>query len=200
MGPRRGVLVGEAPGVGDQPDVERLGDRRRQIDVEPAHQIPDDLGRAGGLPDDVVDRSEARVVVVVIDVHERLGVAQRGQRVAVEVAAVEEDRRAALEVLRRLGGQSVEREEAVLGRQRELLGRDHHHRVLAQRAQQRLHRHQRAERVAVEVLVRHDGKALAAANLAQHLLTRVERHRCRLPHARSRSNDSTRSARSVVES
>ena len=56
------------------------------------------------------------------------------------------------------------------------------------------------ERFAVVTHENLDGDALAAADLAQHLLACVERHRRRLPHARSRSNVSTRSARSVVES
>ena len=70
-----------------------------------------------------------------------------------------------------------------------------------ERAQHRVHRDQRAERVAVEVLVRDDGEALSGADRADHLLARADGHRGRLAaHGASRSSDSTRSARSVVSS
>ena len=91
----RRVLIGEAPGVGHEADVQRLRDLRRQLDAEPGREVPDELSGAGGVLDDVVDGAEARVVVVVVDVQERLDVAQRRERDAVEVAAVEEDRGAA---------------------------------------------------------------------------------------------------------
>ena len=70
---RAGVLVHEPAGVGDQPDVERLGDRLGQLDAEPAHQVPDHLGRARRVRHDVVDGPEARVVVVVVDVEDPRG-------------------------------------------------------------------------------------------------------------------------------
>ena len=71
VGARPRVLVHEAAGVGDQPDVQRLGDRlRRPVDAESVHQVPDDLGRARRMRVDEVDRAEAGVVVVVVDVED----------------------------------------------------------------------------------------------------------------------------------
>ena len=99
---RPGVLVHEPAGVGDQPDVQRLGDRDRRRDAEAVHQVPDDLGRARRLGPDEVDRAEPGVVVVVVDV-EDVGARplERLRRVALEVAAVEEHERALVEVVGR---------------------------------------------------------------------------------------------------
>jgi hypothetical protein len=76
---RRRVRVLEAPGVGDERDVEGLRDLRRQLDPSSREDVPQDLA-----VEDAVGRSvavaEARVVVVVVDVEderracERLGV------------------------------------------------------------------------------------------------------------------------------
>ena len=62
------VRVLEPPGVGDERDVERLGDVRRQLDAELAQQVADDLAGRRRVRDDEVHVAEARVVVVVIDV------------------------------------------------------------------------------------------------------------------------------------
>ncbi len=115
------ALVHEAAGVGDQPDVQRLGDRRRRLHAEAVHQVPDDLGRARRVGDDVVERAEARVVVVVVDVEQVRAVAQDARGVAVDVAAVEEHDGALRDVGGRLADQAVEREEAVLARQRQVV-------------------------------------------------------------------------------
>jgi D-alanyl-D-alanine dipeptidase len=90
-------------------------------DAEPVHQIPDDLGRAGGVGDDVVERAEAGVVVVVVDVQQVRAVAQHARGVAVDVAAVEEHDGALGDVGGRLLDQAVEGEEAVLARQRQVV-------------------------------------------------------------------------------
>ncbi len=107
------------------PDVQRVGDRRRQLDAERVHQIPDDLGGAGGLGVDVVDCAEAGVVVVVVDVEDVGARALQGLgRVALEVAAVQEHDRALLEVVGRLGhepGRAAK--EAVLMGQRQVAQR-----------------------------------------------------------------------------
>ena len=55
-----GVLVHELAGVGDEPDVERLGDRAASSSTpEALHQVPDHLGGARRLRHDVVDGPEA---------------------------------------------------------------------------------------------------------------------------------------------
>ena len=68
VGLRCRVGVPEAAGVGDERDVERLGDLGRQADLQLCEQITDDLARRGCVRDDQVDPREARVVVVVVDV------------------------------------------------------------------------------------------------------------------------------------
>ena len=42
---RRGVRVLEAAGIRDERDVERLGDIRRQLDIELAEQVAQHLSR-----------------------------------------------------------------------------------------------------------------------------------------------------------
>ena len=127
MRARPGVLVHELAGVGDDGDIEGLGDLPRRVHAERVHQIPDDLGRARGVGDHHVDVAEARVVVVVVEVEDARAVALDDlDGVAVDVAAVEEDHDALVEVLGRQRDEPVEREEAVLVGQRQLL-RGHEH-------------------------------------------------------------------------
>ena len=164
-----GVLVHEFAGVGDQPDVERH--RHLGVDRHPQHvgDVVDDLGGAGGLRRDQVDVAEARVVVVVVDV--QLAVAALGEEVdrhAVDVAAVEEDDHPVGHVGGRLVEDLLERQEAVLDRQRELLRGEEHHRVLAELGQQVVHAEQRAERVAVGALVGGQQEAVVGAELGDH--------------------------------
>ena len=97
-----GVLVHEAPRVGDEADVERLGHLLRERDVERAREVPHDLRGARRLGHDVVDRAELRVVVMVVEVEDRRVADLDG--VAVEVAAVQEDDRA---LARRPSGMSL---------------------------------------------------------------------------------------------
>src|SRR4051812_4970767 len=200
---RAGVLVHELAGVRDEPDVQRLGDLDRRRDAQRRHEVPHDLGRARRVLDDVVDRAEARVVVVMVDV-EDVGVValERLDRVAVDVAAVEEDDRALVEVVGRPALQPVEVEEAVLVGQRELVGGHEHDRVLAERAQDLVHPDERAERVAVGVLVREQDELRRRADLVEHLLARLDRDlRPERAHAGGAScsrSASTRAARSAV--
>ena len=79
---RRGVLVHEAAGVGDEPDVEGVGDLRRDLGVELLAEPPHDLGGAGAVRHHQVHRAEARVVVVVVDVEDVEPVGAGGSRPA----------------------------------------------------------------------------------------------------------------------
>ena len=92
-------------------------------------------------------------------------VGEEVDRHAVDVAAVEEDHGAVGHVGRRLVEDLLERQEAVLDRQRELLRRHEHHRVLAELGEQVVHAEQRAERVAVGALVGGEEEAVAVAQL-----------------------------------
>ena len=92
--------------------------------------------------------------------------AEEVDRHPVDVAAVEEDDRAVGHVGGRLVEDLLQRQEAVLDRQRELLRREEHHRVLAELGQQVVHAEQRAERVAVGALVGGEQEAVAARSSA----------------------------------
>jgi hypothetical protein len=155
----------------------------------------------------VVERAEAGVVVVVIHVQQMRAVAQHAGGVAVDVAAVEEHNGPLRDVGGRLLDQPVEAELAVLLRERQIVRRDEHGGVLAQRAEQALHAHQRAERIAVGILVRGEHEALVLADAREHQLARCLRalrvlHGDGIAHERPASSisSSTRIARSVVSS
>ena len=186
-----GVLVHEFAGVGDQADVEGrghlLGDRRPEEDGE----VVDDLRRAGGADLDQVEVAEAGVVVVVVDVDDRVAaLGEEIDRHAVDVAAVEEDDGAVGHVGRRLVEDLLQRQEAVLDRQRELLGAEEHHRVLAELGQQLVHAQQRAEGVAIGTLVGGQQEAIAGAQLgADPLQVRCGDAGC-LTHASSSGSGS----------
>ena len=113
------VRVLEPAGVGDEPDVERLGDLGSQRDSERGEQVAHDLGRRGGIGDDEVDGAEAGVVVVMVDVDDERGLLEQAGigpepplvgAVDREHAPLLDDRRAAL------AQQLRQRQEAVLGR------------------------------------------------------------------------------------
>ena len=126
--------------------------------------------------------------MVVVDVdHEVVLGGEEVDRHAVDVAAVEEDHRAVGHVGRRLVEDLLERQEAVLDRQRELLRRQEHHRVLAELGEQVVHAEQRAERVAVGPLVGGEQEALAAADLGGDPLDRRGADVGGLAHSRSSS-------------
>ena len=158
---RRRVRVLEAPGVGDERDVERLRDLRGQLDVELREEVAQDLARRGGVADDEVEIAEARVVVVVVDVdrQRRLLEQRRVRRHALLVGAVERDQHPLAGVLRRLAPEALERHEAVLARKRRVAV-EVHLAVLAERVERELHREQRAEGVAVRVFVRDEEEAV----------------------------------------
>jgi hypothetical protein len=167
---RAGVVVHEAARVGHEADVERLADRRRELDAELLHQVPDHLRRARRVAVDPVDGAEARVVVVVVDVEDPVVlVLELVGAGAVDVAAVQEHQHALAEVRRRLGDEPLQAQEAVLVGQRELVGGHERERVLADRRQHELHRGQRADRVTVGALVRGQQEAVGLADRVHEL-------------------------------
>jgi hypothetical protein len=152
----------------------------------------------------VVHGPEQRVVVVMVEVEDALPVLQRVGRVPVDVAAVQEDHRAVLQVLGQLRDELGQDEEAVLVGQRELVRREVGDRVLAQPAEHVLHRGQGAERVPVRVLVRGEHEAVADAQRLEHALARggvaVHAHVSPPPSSCSASRRAMRMLRSVVSS
>jgi hypothetical protein len=165
MGTGIGVLVHELPGVGDQADIERVGDRRRQLDIEQGRQVVDDLRGAGGVDVDEVDGPETSVVVVVIDVdHLVVAVLQEIRGHPVDVPAVQEHHRAVGDVCGRLVEDLLEGQESVLHGEWELLGGQEHHGVLAQPFENPVHPQERTEGVAVRVLVGGQQESVADAD------------------------------------
>jgi hypothetical protein len=143
--------------------------------------------------------------VVVVEVQKMAAVAQDARGVAVDVAAVQEHHGAVGDVRRRRLDQAVEREDAVLDRQRQIMRRDEHLRILPERRQQALHADQRAERVTVGILMcgQHEARILAdpleyplAHDLPALLGARAVAHEA----GPSSISASTRRARSVVSS
>ena len=148
-----------------------LGDLERRLDTELAHQVPHDLRRARRVLVDVVDRAEARVVVVVVDVEDVETV--RLEEVhghPVDVAAIEKDDRALGHVGRWGARDPVECPRPVLPRQRELVGRHVHDAVFSELLQDPVHREQRPERVAVRILVRGEEQLVRGAQLGERSL------------------------------
>ena len=156
------VRVLEPARVGDEPRVERLGDRRRQRDAELGEHVGQHLRRRRCLGGDEVRGAEAGVVVMVVDVDDDR---------CLEQALVGEPR-----LLRavdrhenpvgRVGGQLAQQpatgevEKSVLRRAAAPSPASNHHAVLAELRQREVHREQRAERVSVRVLVRGDEEAV----------------------------------------
>ena len=96
----------------------------------------------------------------------------------------------------RLGDEVLDLDEAVLVGQRELVRRHVGDRVLAERGEHELHARQRAERVAVGVLVRGEQEALGALELGEQ--QRARRGGAVAAHAPSSSSSSwIRSERST---
>ena len=197
---RAGVLVHEAAGVGDQADVEGFDGGGRGRDAERVHEVPHDLGGRRGGRDDVVERAEVGVVVVVVDVQQARAAAKHARGVAVDVAAVEEHDGALGDVGGRRLNRAAQVEHAVLGRQRQVVAGDEDVGLLPNRAEQLLHADERAEGVAVGVLVGGEDELRVMADVLEHLFARravVGWAHCASP---SRSSCSSRSARSVVSS
>ncbi len=108
------------PGVGDEPDVQRLRDVGTDRDAGLAQQALDDLGRAGRLGVDEVECAEPRVVVVMVDVDDAQRPFEHGLvgSDAPRAAAVERPQLALLEVGGKLALDPIDGEEAVLVRHR----------------------------------------------------------------------------------
>ena len=202
---RAGVLVHEAAGVGHHAHVQRLGDRLRDLHAEPLREVPHHLRRARGVRVHVIQSPEPRVVVVVVDVEDAAARAlERGRRRAGDVAAVQEHHDPLGQVGRRLGDEPLELDEPVLVRQRELVGGQERHRVLAERGQDVLHGGERADRVAVGPLVRGEQELVVVAQRRERLVAGGSGCRCRRSRVtsrpRARAAPSIRSARSTVSS
>ena len=160
---RVGVL--EAAGIGDERDVERLGELRRQLDPEGGDDVAKHFSGRRRLGVDEVEVAEARIVVVVVDVERERRRVQRC-RVGAETALVRRvhgHERPLGGIVRELPLQLLQTEEAVLTGERRG-PRQEHDAVLAERRQGDVRREQRAEGVAVGVLVRGDEEALAVAD------------------------------------
>ena len=89
-----------------------------------------------------------------VDVEDvRVVAPQEVGRHPIDVPAVEEDDHAVDDVDRRLVEHALQRQEAILDRERKLLRRQEHDRVLAELAEDAVHGQKRAERIAVRALV-----------------------------------------------
>jgi hypothetical protein len=109
------------------------------------------------------------VVVVVVDVEKvRARMPECLGRVALDVAAVQEHDRALVDVPGGLGHKPLQRQEAVLLRQRQVALGDEHEAVLADLGQDALHRHQRADGVAVGVLMGDDDELVGVTQFGEH--------------------------------
>ena len=135
------------------------------VDAELAEDVAHDLARGGRVGDDEVHVAEARVVVMVVDVDRELRL-QRGHRLradAVGLRTVDGDEHAVRDVGRHVAQQAVEPHEGVLARQRRV-PREVHEDVLAELAERERRREQRAESVAVGILVADDEEAVVRAD------------------------------------
>src|SRR3954453_15489601 len=171
VGRGRGVLVHEPPGVGDEPDVEGVGNRRRELRTQLPGYPEHDLGGARGAHGHEVDRPEPGVVMVMGDVEDVSALpAQEIDRHTVDVAAVEEDDNAVADVLGGGAENPFELHRAVFVGQRKLVGGHIHRRVLAHLLKDQMHAEQRAEGVAVGGLVGRQEQLVGSAELLHHLI------------------------------
>ena len=161
------VRVLEPAGVGDEPDVERLGDLRRQ-----RRRRAGRAGRARSRPSTrrastiSVDVAEARVVVVMVDVDARARRPRRPGCPRRSAARSHSRRRAARARRGRRAGRASRRRRSrkpYSAGSRRGAGEVHDD-VLAERAQAERRRQHRAERVAVGVLVRRRRRTGRAAD------------------------------------
>ena len=183
---RRGAGILELPRVGHERDVERLRNFRGELNAEFAEDVPQELTRRRSVCHDEIEVAEAAVVVVMIDVDDEVRAVDRSRvgAHAIGLRAIDSDERPLLHVLRQLADQAVELHERVLVRQRSI-AREVHDNVLAELAQGQRRREQRAQRVAVGVLVRDDEKpavlaqrrydCLQVTRRLRHLLVRAHR-------------------------
>ena len=162
---RRRVRVLEPARIGDECGVERLRDLRRQRDV----QLPEDVGEhltgGGRVLDDEVDVSEARVVVVVVDVDRERRLEQSRLDDPVLLRAVDGDEDALGDVRGRLAqrGPSLPGSRNPYSPGSGLAPPSTITRVLPERLEREVRREERAERVPVGVVVRGDDEALVRA-------------------------------------
>jgi hypothetical protein len=140
--------------------------------------------------------------VVVVEVQDGAAVPapQELDRHPIDVPAVEEDHGAVDDVHRRLVEDLLERQEPVLDRQRKLLRRQEHHRVLAELRQQPVQREQRPQGVAVGALVRGEQELLAVAQLRHHGVDHVGSDRLVDRHSRPSSSRESLIPRSGLSS
>src|SRR5262249_16891422 len=119
----RGVRVLEPSRVRDQGDVEGLGQFRRQGKSQLGDDVTQDLTRRRGVRPDEIYVSEARVVVVVVDVDDDRGAAD-GLRVAdpLRLGAVDGDENTAGRIDGQGTSEAAERHELVFGGQRRVAG------------------------------------------------------------------------------
>ena len=176
---RRRARVLKAPSVGDERDIERLGDLRRDPHTELGEHVAQHLARRRRIGDDEIDVTEACVVVMVVDVDDGDSLIEQPCVLAdaVGLRAVDRNHRAVGDVRRDGTQELVELHERVLARDRRCAGEEHDD-VLAELSQREGRRDQRAERVAVRILVRDDEKAFALAQRRYDCLqvTRRLRH------------------------
>src|ERR1022692_3624702 len=141
---------------------------------------------------------------LVVDVQQMRAMLEYSGRIAIDVAAVEHHDGALPDVLRGDLDRVLQRWAAVLARERQVACRDEHLRVLTERGQEAVHTDQRAERVAVGILVRGDDKASSLADPLQYepacVLDRVGCAHRSPPSVSASIRASTRIARSVVSS
>ena len=159
------VRILESARVRDERRVERLGDRRRELQAEQLEDVGEHLSRGRRVGHDQVDVAEARVVVVVVDVDgQRRRGEQRRLGDAALLGAIECDENAFARIGGRLAEQPVllEPEEPVLGRRRRGAAH-HHHGVLAELLEGEMERHERSDRVAVRVVVRGEDEPVVLA-------------------------------------
>jgi len=151
---RRRVRVLEAAGVGDEPDVQRLRDRRCERHLERTEDVAHDLRRRGGIVDDQVDVPEARVVVVMVDVENEFGPLDRIQlgTDAALVRAIDREQHSLADICGQLAHEALELEKPVFTRRRRGAGEEHRG-VLPESAQRERDAEHRPERVAVRVLI-----------------------------------------------
>jgi hypothetical protein len=130
--------------------------------------------------------------------HQQAGALEEVHGHAVDVAAVEEDDRALVDVVRRPGHDVVEAHVAVLRRQVRLGLGDEHDRVLPEAAEDLVHAEQGAEGVPVGVLVRRQEELVGLAEALDHLVEgRRERHRP-VPSGSGAPSASSRSMRMAL--
>ena len=168
---RRRVLEHELARVGDEPDVERVGDRRRDLGAELLGELVDDLGGARRRRLDEVDGAEAGVVVMVVDVQDvDLRATHEVDGHPVDVAAIEEHDDPLDQIRRRHRLHVPKVHSPILVRQRELVGGHEHDDALAELLEDQPHPEQRAERVAVRVLVRREQQLVRPPQLLDDLV------------------------------